>query len=189
MYGHGISAAAVALSTFGSLNSSSFPLARVVRELAAEGVIRAAGWVANRFSSGTPTPLSFLFLFGSALTAIILLPFGDVYFFLLDVTQYQMAVVCGAVAIALLLVRRRIPSQEYPFRVWIIAPYAFIACQVCLILTPFISRDGHSDTGLPYWLAPVVAFLSICSGGLYWWWMKDERTLTGERQTYLQVRG
>ncbi|KAE8369560.1 amino acid/polyamine transporter I [Aspergillus caelatus] len=167
-----ITAAAVALSTFGSLISSSFALVRVVRELAEEGVIPAASLLTNRSASGTTTALSFFFLFGSALIAIVLLPFGDAYIFLVDVTQYQMAVVCGAVVIALLLMRRRVPSQDYPFRVWTFAPYTFLACQACLLLTPFISRDGHSDTGLPYWLAPVVALLSICSGGVYWWWRK-----------------
>ncbi|KOC15457.1 hypothetical protein AFLA70_896g000091 [Aspergillus flavus AF70] len=165
-----LTAAAVALSTFGSLISSSFTLVRVVRELAAEGIIPAASLVTNRSTSGTATVLSFFLLFGSALIAIVLLPFGDVYIFLVDVTQYQMAVVSGAVVIALLLMRRRIPSREYPFRVWMIVPYTFLACQACLLLSPCISHDGHNDTDLPYWLALVIALLSIGSGGLYWWW-------------------
>ncbi|KAE8152380.1 amino acid/polyamine transporter I [Aspergillus avenaceus] len=168
-----ITAAAVALSTFGSLISSSFALVRVVRELAREGIIPGVRLVTNYSASVMTTALPFSLLFGSTLLAIILLPFGDAYIFLVDVSQYQMAVVSAAVVIALLRMRRRIPPREYPFRVWTIVPYAFLACQACLLLTPFISRDGHSDTNMPYWLAHVVALFSIGSGGLYWWWRKE----------------
>lgn len=76
--------------------------------------------------------------------------------------------VYGAIVVALFIIRRHVPSAEYPFRVWTWVPYLFLACQVFLLLSPLVSPSGAGDTNLPFWLAPAVSFLVIGLGVMYW---------------------
>ena len=93
---------------------------------------------------------------------------GDAYAFLLDVNQYFLVMIYGAVVVALFIIRQHVPSAEYPFRVWTWVPYLFLACQVFLLLSPLVSPSGAGDTNLPFWLAPSVSFLVIGLGTMYW---------------------
>ncbi|KAJ1710870.1 amino acid transporter [Aspergillus flavus] len=163
-----VTAAMVALSTFGSMISTAFAVTRVIRELALEGIIPAAGILSKMSKSGNPASATSVFMFGPSVVAVLLLPFGDAYAFLLDVNQYFLVMVYGAIVVALFIIRRHVPSAEYPFRVWTWVPYLFLACQVFLLLSPLVSPSGAGDTNLPFWLAPAVSFLVIGLGVMYW---------------------
>ncbi|KAF7590975.1 hypothetical protein BBP40_002169 [Aspergillus hancockii] len=180
-----VTAAMVALSSLGSLVSTAFAFTRVFRELGIEGAIPAAGILAKTTPSGNPAPTTSAFVFGASVVAIALLPFGDAYAFLLDVSQYELAIIYCAVAIGLFIIRQSIPATEYPFRVWTWVPCVFLTCQVCLVVSPFISPSGASDTNLPYWLTPAVALLVFGFGVLYWRWNRVS-TSTVEQQARIQ---
>ncbi|KAE8381873.1 amino acid/polyamine transporter I [Aspergillus bertholletiae] len=163
-----VTAAMVALSTFGSMISTAFAVTRVIRELAVEGIIPAADILSRTSKSGNPATATSVFMFGPSVVAILLLPFGDAYAFLLDVNQYLLVMVYGAVVVGLFIIRQYVPSADYPFRVWTWVPYLFLFCQVFLLLSPLVSPSGAGDTTLPYWLAPAVSFFVIGLGTLYW---------------------
>ncbi|KAB8229059.1 amino acid/polyamine transporter I [Aspergillus alliaceus] len=163
-----VTAGMVALSTFGSSVSTAFAVTRVIRELAAEGITPAASILSKTSRSGNPAIATSVFMFGPSVVAVLLLPSGDAYAFLLDVNQYMLAMVYGAVVVCLFIIRQNVSSAEYPFQVWTWVPWLFLACQIYLVVSPLASPSGPGDTNLPYWLAPVVSFLVIGLGVLYW---------------------
>ncbi|KNG89903.1 amino acids transporter [Aspergillus nomiae NRRL 13137] len=163
-----VTAAMVALSTFGSMISTAFAVTRVIRELAVEGIVPAADILSKSSKSGNPATATSVFMFAPSVVAVLLLPFGDAYAFLLDVNQYLLVMVYGAVVVGLFIIRQYVPAADYPFRVWTWVPYLFLACQVFLLLSPLASSNGAGDTSLPFWLAPAVSFFVIGLGILYW---------------------
>ncbi|KAE8152054.1 amino acid/polyamine transporter I [Aspergillus avenaceus] len=177
IFGHAttrITAAMVALSSFGSLISGGFVHSRVTRELALEGVIPASKTLARTTRSGNPSTWTYLFTFCSTGVVILMVPFGDAYAFLIDVTQTQIIFIYLAVVVGLFIIRRKVPRSEYPFRVWRWVAYLFAGFQVYLLISPALSRSGRGDTSLPYWLAPILALASFGVGGLYWWWNRSK---------------
>ena len=164
-------AAFVALSALGNVMSGSFSMARVNQELAKEGMLPASWlWAPNLKRNQSPAAALCLVCMSTILTVAIV-PFGDAYNFMLDVSGYPTALVGLLVTLGLFLLRSRSPfsTLQRPFKTWNSVAIVFVLAQVFLLATPFIPpKDGRGDTALPYWAAPLVSVIILGTGVLYW---------------------
>ncbi|KAL4762387.1 APC family permease [Aspergillus foveolatus] len=161
-----LTATLAALSSFGNLMTASFTMSRVVREFAREGIVPYSRFFAATTSSGSPSA-AFLLVFLSSAVMILFIPFGEVYNFLLDVSQYAIALINVFVVIALFIIRRKQPHKR-TFRAWTPVIYLFLASQIFLLVTPFVPAALDPGRALPPWLYSVVALLVFSSAGVYW---------------------
>ncbi|KAL6233528.1 hypothetical protein BDW75DRAFT_231894 [Aspergillus navahoensis] len=161
-----LTAILAALSSFGNLMTASFTMSRVVREFAKEGLVPYSRFFAVTTSSGSPSA-AFLLVFLSSTVMILFIPFGEVYNFLLDVSQYAIAIINFLVIIALFIIRRKRTNQR-TFRAWTPVIYLFLASQVFLLVTPFVPTALDTTKALPPWLYSVIALLVFSSSGIYW---------------------
>ncbi|PKY09271.1 amino acid transporter [Aspergillus campestris IBT 28561] len=164
-----IAAALAALSTYGTLMTSSFTMARVARNLAVENVIPAARFFARETIHGTPAANAYILVFMAASVAITVVPFGDAYVFLTDINQYEWAMVNSMVVLGLFRIRQTVSYGPNQFRVWTIVPLIFLAVQAYICVSPFLYQaHAGRDTSLPYWLPELTAVGAFALGGLYW---------------------
>lgn len=180
-----LTATLAALSSFGNLMTASFTMSRVVREFAREGIVPYSRFFAAPTSSGSPSA-AFLLVFLSSAVMILFIPFGqfsispwpqrtetdlfligEVYNFLLDVSQYAIALINVLVVIALFIIRRKQPHKRTS-RAWTPVIYLFLASQIFLLVTPFIPAALDTGRALPPWLYSVVALLVFFGAGVYW---------------------
>ncbi|KAL2843406.1 amino acid/polyamine transporter I [Aspergillus pseudodeflectus] len=161
-----LTAILAALSSFGNLMTASFSMSRVVREFAKEGLVPYAPFFAATTSSGSPSG-AFLLVFLSPILMILFIPFGEVYNFLLDVGQYAVAIINILVVIGLFIIRRKTAHQR-TFRAWTPVVCLFLATQVYLLVTPFVSAGVVEEKSLPSWLYAAMAILVLSGAGSYW---------------------
>ncbi|KAL4990001.1 amino acid/polyamine transporter I [Aspergillus falconensis] len=161
-----LTAILAALSSFGNLMTASFTMSRVVREFAKEGIVPYSRFFAATTSSGSPSA-AFLLVFLSSTVMILFIPFGNVYNFLLDVSQYAIAIINFLVIIGLFITRQKQTNQR-TFRTWTPVVYLFLASQIFLLVTPFVPTALDTGKSLPPWLYSVVALLVFSSAGIYW---------------------
>lgn len=82
---------------------------------------------------------------------IVLPPPGDVYNFILDVEGYPGQIFALAIAVGLLVLRRRQPDITRPFKAWLPAVWLRIIVCVALLVAPFIPPpDRKGDVGFFY---------------------------------------
>ena len=190
-----IAAALAALSTYGTLMTSSFTMSRVARNLAVENVIPAARFFARETIHGTPAANAYILVFIAASVAIAVVPFGlsllclpayiqnaliltvsqgDAYVFLTDINQYEWAMVNSMVVLGLFRIRKTVTYSSRQFRVWTIVPLIFLAVQAYICVSPFLYQaHAGRDTSLPYWLPELTAVGAFALGGLYWRYRRD----------------
>lgn len=81
-----------------------------------------------------------------SILVITLPPPGDVYAFILDCVVYPAQWMSIAVAVGLLVLRKREPYINRPFRAWNIAPFIQILSSLGLLASPFMhGEDGKGD--------------------------------------------
>ncbi|KAL4814656.1 amino acid/polyamine transporter I [Aspergillus spinulosporus] len=159
-----LTATLAALSSFGNLMTASFTMSRVVREFAREGIVPYSRFFAATTSSGSPST-AFLLVFMSSTVMILFIPF--VYNFLLDVSQYAIAIINVLVIIALFIIRQK-QTHKRTFRAWTPVVYLFLVSQIFLLVTSFVPAALDRGRALPPWLYSVVALLIFISAGVYW---------------------
>ncbi|KAE8420614.1 amino acid/polyamine transporter I [Aspergillus pseudocaelatus] len=149
VFGSGIrqtTAALTALSSFASLMTIAFAFSRVVQRLAWEGAIPAGQYIcqANILWNTLYRVLPHvLFYSGSH-------QYSDAYIFLVDLSQYEVAMIRFFVAIGLFRLRRKSLVTRHQFRVWTVVPYIFLTCQLYLLLSPSLApEEGGTDASLP----------------------------------------
>lgn len=81
-----------------------------------------------------------------SLLVITIPPPGDAYAFILDCMVYPAQWTSIAVAIGLLVLRKREPYINRPFRAWTIAPYIQILAALGLLASPFVyKKESRGD--------------------------------------------
>ncbi|KAL4773246.1 amino acid/polyamine transporter I [Aspergillus nidulans var. acristatus] len=161
-----LTATLAALSSFGNLMTASFTMSRVAREFAREGIVPYSRFFAATTSSGSPSA-AFLLVFLSSTVMILFIPFGEIYNFLLDVSQYAIALINVLVIIALFIIRQK-QTHKRTFRAWTPVISLFLASQIFLLVTPFVPAALDTGRALPPWLYSVVALLVFSGAGVYW---------------------
>jgi len=165
----------ISLSTFGCLCCMTYSASRVIFEAAKEGYLPFA----PTFGRAHPyfrTPIAALCLhvFVTMLIMVVV-PAGQAYSFLIDVTSFPVWMYYGISVIGLLLLRRRVPHVTRPFKCpWPVAVF-FIAAAVFLSVFPFISVGTPNSDALPYWLAPFTGLVAMLLTIPLWYWQIVKR--------------
>ncbi|KAI0635331.1 amino acid transporter [Trametes polyzona] len=173
----------VALSTLGNILAVLFTHGRVVQELGREGVLPFS----SLFASNKPFNAPFAGLFEQWLVTsglVLLVPPGDAYLFMLNLSSYPLALINMFVSGGLLFIhlpdtflpkRLRALRASYdwhpPFRAWTPIVLFFFLSNIFLVAVPLVppARGYRVYEYLPYWLHVLVAWLISFGGVAYWY--------------------
>ncbi|KAI5845099.1 putative methionine permease [Morchella snyderi] len=163
----------IAISALGNLFVAIYSESRINQEIARQGFFPYASIVASNRPFNSPLGGLIVHLVPSILM-ITLPPAGDVYAFILDVVGYPAQFTSIAVAVGLLLLRKREPHLKRPFRAWSLAVYIQILVSLALLLSPFMNtKEGKGDTSFWYGTYAVVGTSILAFSFLYWFvWIK-----------------
>ncbi|KDR76254.1 hypothetical protein GALMADRAFT_139979 [Galerina marginata CBS 339.88] len=165
----------VAASCFGNIIAVTVGQARVIREVARQGLLPYPAF----FTSIKPfgTPLGPVGLKG-ALTVIVLLavPAKDAFNFVLDLASYPFLVFHSAMAIGIWILRRRrqranLQPSVFQARNAVVVLY-LTSCILLLVLPWVPPEPGHADVSFWYATYCVAGIgLLLCCGLYYWLWI------------------
>ncbi|KAI0777262.1 amino acid transporter [Trametes elegans] len=173
----------VALSTLGNILAVLFTHGRVVQELGREGVLPFS----SIFASNKPfnAPLAGLFeQWFVTSTLVLLVPPGDTYLFMLNLSSYPLALINMFVSGGLSFIHlpdrwlserlqelRASYGWRPPFRSWTLVTLFFFLSNVFLVVVPLIppARDYRVYESLPYWSHVLVGWVISLAGVAYWY--------------------
>jgi amino acid transporter len=164
----------VAFSCVGNIIAVTVGQARILREVARQGLLPYATFFASTRPFGTPLgPVALKY----ALTVLVIsaLPARDAYNFILDLASYPNLVFDAATAIGLwrlraLRAREGLPKS--PFQVWNIVVFGWLLKCAFLLVMPWVPpEDGHSDVSFWYatYLVVSIGLLLLCALYYYVW--------------------
>ncbi|EAW10008.1 putative methionine permease [Aspergillus clavatus NRRL 1] len=160
---------AIAISAAGNVMVVCFAWGRINQEIARQGFLPFS----SVLSSSRPfnSPLGGLIVhYVPSLLVIALPPQNDVYNFILDVEGYPGQIFALAIAIGLLLLRRRQPNLPRPFKAWLPAVWLRIVVCVALLAAPFIPPpDQKGDVDFFYATYAIVGVGVLLFGVVYWY--------------------
>ncbi|KZP23864.1 amino acid transporter [Athelia psychrophila] len=161
--------AMVTLSCFGSLFMGN---ARVIREIARQGLLPYSSLFASTKPFGTPLgPL--LLKWGTLVVAVLAVPSKDAFNFMADLASYPTLIFQVALVVGLLLVRKRnalegaSPSKYQAPSTFI---GIFLASSVLLLVLPWLPPD-HGRGDVSFWHATycVAALIILAMCALYYY--------------------
>jgi amino acid transporter len=162
----------IALSSLSSASCMAFGASRVILSAGQEGFLPYSSIFAK--VSSRETPLHALVL-NMLLTLILILapPSGEIYQFLLAVTEYPEWVFYGLTVTGLLYLRVTCPDLKRPFVSSRILGALFVLVSVALVIVPFVPPSSISSgtSDIPYFLAPLIGALLILAC-VPWWYIK-----------------
>ncbi|KAH9003017.1 amino acid transporter [Lactarius hatsudake] len=161
----------VALSCVGNIIAVTVGKARVLREVARQGLLPYATFFASTRPFGTPLgPVALKY----ALTVLVIsvLPARDAFNFTVDLASYPALVFQAATAIGLWRLRTRRARDglpKSPLQVWNIAVVLWLFNCVFLLVMPWC--DGHADVSFWYatYLVVSIGLLLLCALYYYVW--------------------
>ncbi|KNC99348.1 uncharacterized protein SPPG_05595 [Spizellomyces punctatus DAOM BR117] len=174
-FGRRVLPAFVALSALGNVMSVIFSQGRINQELGKEGVLPFSRvWASNWPFKAPFAGLGLHWVF--SVIMMLAPPPGSAYNFIVDVITYPLTVVNVFIAIGLLWLRFNRDRFQWksPFNAPLVCIIFFLACNVLLVIFPFLSPPGGApDIGYVYWLPSLVGILVLVAGALYWavWWV------------------
>ncbi|KAH9897021.1 amino acid transporter [Cubamyces lactineus] len=173
----------VAMSTLGNILAVLFTHGRVVQELGREGVLPFS----SIFASNKPFNAPFAGLFEQWLVTsglVLLVPPGDAYLFMLNLSSYPLAIINTFVSGGLVFIHlpdawlpkrlqelRASYGWRPPFAAWTAVVVFFLLSNVFLVAVPLIppSHGYRVYERLPYWLHVLVAWAISLGGVVYWY--------------------
>ncbi|KAI8986737.1 amino acid transporter [Trametes punicea] len=173
----------VALSTLGNILAVLFTHGRVVQELGREGVLPFS----SLFASNKPFNAPFAGLFEQWLvtsTLVLMVPPGDAYLFMLNLSSYPLALINMFVSGGLVFIHlpdvwlpnrlqklRTSYDWRPPFRAWTLVVSFFFVSNIFLVVVPLMPPSGEYRVydHLPYWLHVLVSWLISLGGVAYWY--------------------
>ncbi|KAA1467531.1 amino acid transporter [Dentipellis sp. KUC8613] len=162
----------VALSCVGNIVAVTVGQARVLREVARQGLLPWPELFASTKPFGTPlAPVLLKYLL--TVLVILALPAKDAYNFLLDLASYPTLIFALATGVGLWVLRRRraeaglAPSK---YRVWNIAIVAWLANSSLLLVMPWVPpENGRADVSFWYATYCVVGLSVLALCGIYYY--------------------
>ncbi|KAJ2916587.1 hypothetical protein MD484_g3834, partial [Candolleomyces efflorescens] len=161
----------VALSCFGNIIAVTIGQARVIREVARQGLLPYPGFFASTKPFGTP--LGPVALKGF-LTVIVILavPARDTFNFVLDLASYPHLIFQAAMVVGVWILRKRraeqgIPPSRLQARNALII--AYLASSILLLVLPWVPPEpGQGDVSFWYATYCVAGLALIAACGLYY---------------------
>ncbi|TFY70469.1 hypothetical protein EVG20_g2536 [Dentipellis fragilis] len=162
----------VALSCVGNIVAVTVGQARVLREVARQGLLPWPEFFASTKPFGTPlAPVSLKYLL--TVLVILALPAKDAFNFLLDLASYPNLVFTFATGVGIWVLRRRraeaglAPSK---YQVWNVAIIVWLVKCSFLLVMPWVPpEDGHADVSFWYATYCVVGLSVLALCGLYYY--------------------
>ncbi|KAA1467530.1 amino acid transporter [Dentipellis sp. KUC8613] len=162
----------VALSCVGNIVAVTVGQARVLREVARQGLLPWPEFFASTKPFGTPlAPVSLKYLL--TVLVILALPAKDAFNFLLDLASYPNLVFTFATGVGIWVLRRRraeaglAPSK---YQVWNIAIIVWLVKCSFLLVMPWVPpEDGHADVSFWYATYCVVGLSVLALCGIYYY--------------------
>ncbi|KNE55365.1 hypothetical protein AMAG_01265 [Allomyces macrogynus ATCC 38327] len=137
VFGKKVMALLITFSAYGTCLAISFAASRVLFEAARREFVPFA----STFSKLHPrfgTPFNALVLHYVMSVVLAIAPPGlDTFFFICDAAQWPVWVLYSITLVGLLVLRRREPLMDRPFRVWLVAPLIVIAAGIFVSVLPF----------------------------------------------------
>ncbi|KAN0132987.1 Amino acid permease domain containing protein [Lactarius tabidus] len=164
----------VAFSCVGNIIAVTVGQARVLREVARQGLLPYATFFASTRPFGTPLgPVVLKYV----LTVLVLsaLPARDAFNFVLDLASYPNLIFDAATAIGLWRLRARRAREglpKSPFQVWDVAIVLWLLKCLFLLMMPWIPpEDGHADVSFWYgtYLVVGIGLFLLCALYYYVW--------------------
>ncbi|KLO17392.1 amino acid transporter [Schizopora paradoxa] len=162
----------VIISCLGNLIAVTVGHARVIREVARQGLLPYPEFFASTRPFGTPLgPVALKF----ALTALVIfaLPARDAFNFLLDLASYPNLIFAAATAIGVWILRKRrakagMDPTEFKASDTSIVLY-LLSCVFLLVMPWIPPEEGHADVSFWYATYCVVGIGIILLCGIYYW--------------------
>ncbi|KAF4613529.1 hypothetical protein D9613_007808 [Agrocybe pediades] len=165
----------VALSCFGNIIAVTIGQARIIREVARQGLLPYPAFFTSIKPWGTPFGPACLKGF-LTIAVILAVPAKDAFNFVLDLASYPSLVFSIAMATGVWIIRRRrrsaqlSPSSLQANNELVVA---YLASCILLLLLPWIPpKSGHADVSFWYATYCVAGIgLLLCCGLYYWLWI------------------
>ncbi|KAF2664990.1 amino acid transporter [Microthyrium microscopicum] len=130
----------VATSAVGNVMVVTFSHARVIQEIARQGVLPLPHFISSSRPFNAPMGALVTHYIPSLL--VITIPTGNIYSFILDVEGFPGQFFALAGAIGLIWLRFKRPDLHRPYKAFLPAVWARIVLSLALITAPFVPRDG-----------------------------------------------
>ncbi|KAG8969116.1 hypothetical protein FRC03_004431 [Tulasnella sp. 419] len=168
----------IALSTFGNLVSVAIGQARIIREVARQGVIPfSAFWSSTKPFDTPAAPLLLKFV----LTSIVIIapPAGDAFNFLVSLQSYPNRIFDILLVVGVWILRRRRQRQGLPrpeYQAWNIALIFSILISLFILIMPWVPpKTGRYGGNVSFWYGTAnvtgIGILVVCF--IYWYlWAK-----------------
>lgn len=190
----------IALSNLGNILVVTYTCSRINAELGKHHLLPFSDYIASVKPFGTP--FAGLLIHG-VVTLIVLIvpPPGQVYNFIIDLSQYPYTFIGAAVTGGLIWLRakdgslfhkhgyRRPGTAMDPSLSWLSRPniyrspvflsVVYLAANIFLIVIPWVPPPYYDPSGLPYYAVPLASLLIFVTGFLYWLYWR--RTSSAEK--------
>ncbi|THH27689.1 hypothetical protein EUX98_g6511 [Antrodiella citrinella] len=180
----------IACSTMGNVLAVLFSQSRVIQELGREGILPFSSFFASSKPFGTPLAGLFAQWLVTSLV-ITVVPSGDAYLFMLNMSSYPLSLINMFVSAGLILLHTPLLKYDWdpPFRSYHLATVFFFLSNVFLVFAPLIppAAGFRPYEKLPYWLHVVVAS-SISVVGVTYWYVKFRWLPARGGYTYVHER-
>ncbi|KAG8905986.1 hypothetical protein FRB99_007843 [Tulasnella sp. 403] len=166
--------ALISLSAFGNVLSSTICQARMVREIARQGVVPFSAFFSSTKPFGTPAPvIVFMFLINTIV--VVAPPAGDAFIFLISLQVYPLRLFDVLLIVGVWVLRRRrqragIPRLE--FQAWNIAlVFAILICLFILVMPWVPPKTGQFGGSVSFWYAtaPATGIGILVACFIYWY--------------------
>ncbi|KAF8905102.1 amino acid transporter [Gymnopilus junonius] len=161
----------VACSCFGNIIAVTIGQARIIREVARQGLLPYPAF----FTSVKPfgTPLAPVALKGFlTILVIVALPAKDAFNFVVDLASYPNLVFHCAMAFGIWILRKRRQDEGVEpanFQARNIVIILYLASCTLLLVLPWYAKPGHADVSFWYATYCVAGIVLLLLCGLYYW--------------------
>lgn len=168
----------IAVCTGGNIFVVIYSISRMNQEVFREGFLPFSKFLASNQPFGTPMRSIGVSL---VLTGFLLatVPEGNFYRYLVSVEGYPVQIYTLAVAVGIIILRKRYPGSRAPIKTHMVGVIITIVFSSYLLIAPFCSRNGGNPKGSESWVPyPIISLLVLLICIIYWlikfvffpWW-------------------
>ncbi|RKP08184.1 amino acid/polyamine transporter I [Thamnocephalis sphaerospora] len=170
----------MSLSALDNVMIVLFAVSRLIFVMGQQRYLPALGFF-MRVHSRFGTPYNGVIAFGCIIAIMMLAPPpGEAFDFLTTFSPYSRIFFFGLTTTGMLILRRREPLKERPFRVWWPLAVVYTTVVVFLAVIPFVPPENSTTSTIPYYLAPIMGIIYMLIGVPLWFIMVPHDGHIGE---------